>query len=285
VEKKSVVGHNALELAYERGSKEMVDLLLQLRPDLLAKSQVPLSYLCKTGDLEGLRKILEEQIRSPLTPKIFPSYTSGCPLHESVVNGRLDVLRFFLEEAKVDANSTDLAYSSVPCFNVLAEGKTAFSDEQSVHVAELLAQHGAKLNVVDVGGRSSLSQCVSSGNVPLMKWLCTTGGLKVREHVGAHSLYYHAFLAKKNKMDMLNLLFELGLDVNVADATGTTLLMQAAQSMSVEVIKWAIGRSATIEARDLAGKTALERFLSSPHGKSSSKAAKEVVALLTVQRL
>lgn len=36
--------------------------------------------------------------------------------------------------------------------------------------------------------------------------------------MGAHSLYYHAFLAKKNKMDMLNLLFELGLDVNVVDA-------------------------------------------------------------------
>ena len=212
-------GQNALMWAAAEGHSDVVEVLLKNSADARLASKAgftPLVFATQKGDAKS--------VRSLLAAGSDPSYT---------LPGGMSVLVVAAAFGKTDA-------------------------------AEALLENGAKVNAADVAGNTALHLAAQAGNVELMKQLLAKGadpnlrtakitpgagrggGGGFFRPVGEQTPLLLA--ARANREDAMRILVASGADPKITAQDGTTLLMSAAGSGHVKVVKYAFELSPDIKA-------------------------------------
>jgi len=116
-----------------------------------------------------------------------------------------------------------------------------------------LLARGADVNAGDKDGRSALNCAAFNGNLAVCRVLVAKGAdLNVAGKVCPLQTAIQA-----RKLDVANLLLDMGADVNCADSTGATPLMRAAEAGDLTLCKRLLDAGATVNATNRLGATAL----------------------------
>ena len=168
-------------------------------------------HAAETSDYLGVTSILHEGADINVVNKEGESL-----LYEAVMGDDFLMIKLLLEGG-IDVNCVCDGHTDTPL--------NCAADMSSVYVAEILIEHGAKINRTD--GRPS----------PLI-----------------HAIRSHEFW---KKLDMVKLLVSRGANIFECNPRGKTLLMFAAEQYNADVLHLLIASGLDPEARDTRGNTAV----------------------------
>ena len=244
-------GQNALMWAAAEGHPEVVDVLLKAGAKASAASLggfTPLVFAAQKGDAKSVVSLL----------------TAGADVNYSIPSGQ---------------SALEIAVTS---------GKN--------QVADVLLAKGANVNSADKLGTTPLHVAAQAGNVELLKKLLAKGAdpnartLKTAPEPGpAAAGPFRAppggltplhLAAKANHEDVMRLLVAAGADPKLKAQDGTTLLMSAAGSGHVAVVKYAFELDPDINAVTATGDNAVHASVSGSIRTSTQPEIAKVVQFL-----
>ncbi|KAJ2547922.1 palmitoyltransferase akr1 [Coemansia sp. RSA 1933] len=146
-------------------------------------------------------------------------------LHVAVLSGSMEIVRYFVEEKRVNVNVRNVLHNVPPLFWAISQVR--------LNVVVYLLDHGADPTLVDSLGYSILHAAVHAGAVFILVYLATT-------QVSA-----------------------FGYTIDVGDSQGITPLMWAVCQRRIEIVEFLLRIGANINAQDKTGKTPLHYSLMS----------------------
>lgn len=245
---------------------EVAEILLKNEAKIDAgdvRGKTPFYYLLKNGNM----KII----------KLFLSYYASVKaeiegdvdlLLETVKsNKNPDVIQLLIDNGSTvnivwgDKNDEDVAGPMYfgryleNCFKQSWKGKTplhlAMINDDNSKVAEVLIKNGASLNIKDEFGQTPLHYLVMNSSAETIK-LCLTFNFDVNVvNKEEENLLFSAANSNKN-VEVLQLLIDLGLDVNHRNRSGQTALNRvfASENKKIEKIKCLLKNGANISTTD-----------------------------------
>jgi ankyrin repeat protein len=179
-------GNTALHLAAVDSDIDLIRmLLLEGDADIFIKNnkhETPLHLAVKTGNLEGVRCLIDLGTKSKKYPHGDPALCAAAlakrnadrdtPLHLAALRGDLAIVKYLLRKgAVVTSRNSDAATAlELAIFNGHIEV-----------VAYLLTKGGNKINETDIDGHTLLHQAAMHGKSHLIKWLLSQDGVNVFE--------------------------------------------------------------------------------------------------------
>ncbi|CAN6587042.1 unnamed protein product [Malus baccata var. baccata] len=266
-------GQSLLHLAVAQGRPDLVQLLLEFKPDVEAQSRsgsTPLEAAASKG--EAL--IVELLMARRASTERSESSTWG-PIHLAAGGGHVEVLRLLIiKGANVDALTKD--------------GSTALHlavEERRRDCARLLLASGAKAGVRDGrDGDTPLHIAASMGDEYMVKLLLQKGANKdIRNFAGltaydvalenGHTRLFDALrlgdslciAARKGEVRTIVRLLETGATINGRDQHGWTALHRACFKGNIEVVRTLLEKGVDVDAKDEDGYTALHCAVESGH--------------------
>ena len=264
------ISKSTFDLVVDRGSKELVELLLAHGVNVnvdLGHGRTALMIAASKSNKEMIELLIEHG--ADVNSAISEQYRVGWDyisvgttvLMEVVKNGSLEITKLLLEHG-ADVNAVD------------ADGWSALTyavNGGSKELVELLIAHGADINTdcnfttavknkemlaillnnkLDVDkiaeSAEALSAAVDCSNKEAVELLINHGAdVKTTALLNCHTI------------EIAKLLIDHGADVNVADEHGKTALIVAAKNSNKEMIELLIKHSANVNAADESGYTAL----------------------------
>ena len=197
------------------------------------------------------------------------------------------------------ARGSPLYYASLCGFRDLAEHIINVSPEQinatggrrhsplaaalckaHFHVAELLLQHGASVDVTDYNNQTLLQAASAEGRSDAVRWLVDHGA-DMHSQRNDHVTLIH-LAAANGHSEVIQTLLKYGVDIDSADNDGKTALHLASSSGKVEIVRLLLehGADANLEDNDgynplsLTWTTEIERLLLD-HGASPQQAREQ----------
>ncbi|KAI3443381.1 hypothetical protein Pfo_000046 [Paulownia fortunei] len=282
-------GQSLLHLAIAQSRPDLVQLLLEFKPDIEAHSRSGSSPL-EAAAASGEALIVELLLAHKASPERSESSTWG-PIHLAAGNGRGEVLRhLLLKGANVNALTKDgntalhLAVEERrrDCARLLnaSDGDTplhiasTLGDEQMV---KLLLHKGANKDVRNKTGKRAYDLAAENGHTKLFDALrlgdnlclaARKGELRLilgllekgasingRDQNGWSALHRASF---KGRIDAARALIDKGIDINAKDVEGYTALHCSVESGQSDVIELLVKKGADVEARTNKGVTALQ---------------------------
>ena len=172
------------------------------------------------------------------------------------------------------ARGSPLYYASLCGFRGLAEHIINISPEQTnaiggrrhsplaaalckghFHVAELLLQHGASVDVTDYNNQTLLQAASVDGHSDVVRWLFERGA---DAHSQRNDYVSPIHLAAANgHREVIQTLLECGVDIHSTDKDGRTPLHLASSSGNVEIVRLLLERGADATSVDQDGCTPL----------------------------
>ncbi len=201
-------GQNALMWAAAEGHCEIVDYLIKRGADVKAVSKggfTPLVFAAQKGDVQSVKSLLD----AGLSPNYVLS-NGASVLGVAVTGGKADVVKVLLDH-NVNVNSAD------------KDGNTPLhvaSQSGNLEVVKALLAKGADVNALTM-------KITPAGK----------GGNPFRAPVGQQTALLLA--AKANHEDVMRALVAAGANPKIKGQDGTTLLMAAAGSGHLDVVKYA----------------------------------------------
>ena len=172
--------------------------------------------------------------------------TRGSPLYYASLCGFRDLAEHIIKLHPEQVNATGGRRHS-PLAAALSKGH--------FHVAELLLQHGASMDVTNYDNQTLLLAASVDGQSDVTRWLLDHGADmgSPRDDLGAP---IHLATANGHP-DVIQTLLEYGVDIDSADNDGRTALHLASSSGKVEIVRLLLDRGANANAVDKDGCTPL----------------------------
>lgn len=272
---------SALTYAVNDGNIKIIRLLVKKGADLniLDEDGTPLLHKAVLTD----SSVVQELIRLGIDPDV-KNADGFTALDEAISDDEVDSVRVLLEGG-ADLNvipNDGLGYS------LLIDAANKGNDE----IVSLLIKHGAKVNYISPGGYTALSKAVSKQSVPTIRALIDGGADVNMKNSYGHSLLVDAithyrrpdlsvvkvlvdsgvnihsvdkqgkslghFLSSSRKnIEAIDLLVDLGLDINVFSLASYTPLMNASYNGDIKAVKWALSKGAKPNLTNKYGNSAL----------------------------
>ncbi|KAL7092388.1 hypothetical protein ACP275_12G161900 [Erythranthe tilingii] len=259
-------GQSLLHLAISQARPDLVQLLLEFRPDLEARGRSGTSPL-EAAAASGEALIVELLLAHRASPERSESSTWG-PIHLAAGNGHIEVLRHLLlkganvnaatkdgnftalhlavEERRRDCAKLLLANSAATDIKNSSDGETplhvvsSLGDEQMV---KLLLHRGANKDIRNKAGKTAYDLAAENGHAKLFDALRLGDSLCVA--------------ARKGELRMIVRLLDNGALINGRDQNGWTGLHRAAFKGRADVARTLIEKGIDVNAKDECGYTAL----------------------------
>jgi ankyrin repeat protein len=175
----------------------------------------------------------------------------GAPLDRAASKGSVDISVVLIDAgANLEAPGPG---GSHPLHFAAMRGKT--------EVAKLLIARGAEIDALDDGGRTPLIAATLTAqdidNVEMIKFLLSAKADPKRQENVYHMTPLH-FGAAKNLGSVVQLLLDVGVDVNLRDGQGDTPLHHASADGRVDMVKFLIMHGADVNAANDKGEMPLK---------------------------
>lgn len=265
-------GQTLLHLAINRGRADLVQLLLEFKPDVEAHNRsgsTPLEVAAAAGEALIVELLLAHRANTERSQS-----SAFGPIHLAAREGHKEVLRLLmLKGADADAvtrdGNTSLHLSAV---------------ERRRDCSRLLLASGARADAQNKDGDTPLHIAAGLGDEPMVKLLLQKGANKdIRNRSGktaydvaaeyGHSRLYDALslgdqlcaAARKGEVRTIQRLLENGAAINGRDQHGWTALHRASLKGRTEAVRALIEKGVDIDAREEDGYTALHCAVESGH--------------------
>ncbi|WP_264735341.1 ankyrin repeat domain-containing protein [Wolbachia endosymbiont (group A) of Rhinocyllus conicus] len=266
---KGPYGKKPIHVAAENNSKDIIELFLSKGVginDTDKQGYTPLHYAAWRGRLEVAKFLIEEYANSifkynngstlpcdaPLSNHFhiikcsigekdileIKDNSGRVPLHCAASNGKLDVVKYFIDEEKVDVNIKDNGYWT-PLHWASWGGH--------LDIAKYLVDKRANINAKDKGSKIPLNVAIDQKHNDVVKYL-EQAQLDLDKEL--------LIAAKGGDLNKVIGLISKGANVNVKDNNDDTPLHLAVGYL--DVVKYLISKGANINAKCKAGKTTLD---------------------------
>ncbi|KAJ2706488.1 palmitoyltransferase akr1 [Coemansia spiralis] len=170
------------------------------------------------GDLDTARRLIDE-VGVPTTVTDDQGNTL---VHTGVCGGSIDLMRYLVDEKRLDVNASDNEFRATPLF-------WAISNRRLEMIVFLVAR-GADARHTDSNRNSVLHAAVHSGSIAALAFLLSTQLSVLGNSVDildTHGMTPLMWAAYQSKQDILELLLRLGASVNMQDGSGKSALHYA----------------------------------------------------------
>lgn len=251
-------GYTAVFEAAEHGQAEAVKFLLaQGAPDTHGSETYTLLHAAAYGGslelvkwlVETRKMAVDEPPHQGLTPFLYALYKGHgdvaryllargarprqtddygrTALMLAAENGDLELVTRLVERDKLDLKARNQWQEDALIYAVAAG---------QLEVSQYLVARGLSLNQVSDSGQTPLMLAVKKGSPGLIGWMLSAGSeLDARDDEGYTALANAAFAGRD---DLVRRLLSLGADPRRNYRGGETLLMLAAQNLSLELVQW-----------------------------------------------
>jgi len=230
VNSKDKKGRTPLHYASINKHVDVIQLLLQYDADINIADETnstPLHLASGDGHAVVAKLLIEHN--ADINARDEMNWT---PLHLASINGRVEVVKLLLEHW---TNPDSRDYTSATSLHWA-------SRNGHVEVVRLLLEHGSAIHSRDYGGETPLDCAAMSANVQVAKVLLEHGADTNWTQLHWATTYGHA--------EFVELLLELGVDVNARDGKGSISLHLASSGGYVGIIELLINHGAEVNARD-----------------------------------
>lgn len=254
---------NALEAAIMTQQDEIAKIIQEANPNLVANvEQWNVALEDDFENMEDMETQIEEQENMWKMESLVEE--SNNPFHVAVIKGELEKVKKLIESGNVDVNGEDssgrLCISYAACMKnkemvdlLLKHG----ADINKIDHHPWL-QSGWGFTIGVEGGWGSLHYAVDTGNVEMLEFMIARGAdvnMKATKETGINPLY---MAVKIENVNMIKAILKGGANWNLYYDNGSnTILHDAAQSGKIKRMQLICDLGADIEARDKWGNTPL----------------------------
>lgn len=292
LEVKNEKGFTPVYTAYAKKHFEIMKFLINQGADIKKPAEKGFTLLhiaSQDGNLDVVKFLIEKGIS--VNTKTVESRNA---LQIATVEGYLDIARILIENGanlalKTPLGLTCLHYASkkqhlemMKLFirhgaNVDALTKKKYSPlhfavkYQRLDAVRLLVANKANLRIKTAEGETALCIAIRLGNLEIAKMLIEETDIiqdQQKKYEVLKTTYHSSRTAyHPNHLGILRLIFEKGLDVNLKDAAGNTLLHVASNDGKIEIVQFLLEMGADINARAEEGITPLHSACLNGHEK------------------
>ncbi|KAI9147082.1 ankyrin repeat protein [Paramyrothecium foliicola] len=221
---KDVLGLTMLHWAAARGNKEMVDLIIERREELInILDNQKQTALCHSV-LKGWTAVVEILLRAKADTGISDE-TGRTVLHHAAREGNWEIVRLLVSN-KADPHARD--GQKKKAWQLAAEG--------GFHrIVGLLLEKEVYHNLQSQQMEDLLFRMISGGPLPMVRLLLDKGVNKNAKNRYGDTLIIHA--AIHHREDIFRLLLSRGADTNISGVWGNTPLLQAAKGGNANMIR------------------------------------------------
>jgi ankyrin repeat protein/transglutaminase-like putative cysteine protease len=260
IEAENIKGETPLQLASNRGHREITELLR-------AKvSETSIHGAARLGALDKVKAFLEKGV--DVNAKDAEGMT---PLHLAAYGGHREIVEFLLSQgADVHAKDNDgrtpldvaLSKRRKDVLKLLAE---AGADIATIHMAAFVGslgklrsfvQTGTDVDARDENGRTPLLRAITGKHVDAVKFLIEAGADLNRRDEQGYVPLVHALWTPDS--DVVKLLLNNEADVHAKDTSGYTPLHWAVMMGSKELTKLMLEAGADVSAESTTGETPVD---------------------------
>jgi ankyrin repeat protein len=138
-----------------------------------------------------------------------------------------------------------------------------FAEFGRADVVKLLLDRGARVDAEGHYSQTALGKAANQATLELITLLLSRGANPRYRGWNKSTVLHFAANAERSNVEILDYLFELGLEVNVRDDQGLTPLHWAAMFGHEDNLKWLLGHGADPKLKSEKGKTALNLAMES----------------------
>ena len=209
----------------------------------LSRGFTPLRIAAVFGHLDLIRGLISRGANPELK-----ALEGSSVLHQAVYGGHLDVVKFFVEEIKIDVNVQQ---------NDGTRPIMWAYQRAHLEVIAYLLERGARLDFYTKDGWSVLTEAVRSGDLNLVRAVLdkTLPDLRDLSTNGVNPLLVACQYDAASYYPIAELLVEKGALIEGAGKTGHLPLVTAAAAGSVEVVRMLVAKGANVNAAQSDGNT------------------------------
>ena len=236
-------GLTPLHYAVQHRNLHNMQFLVESGAEILIKDDEGLSPLYYAVQQES-EDMVSYLVASANSAKF--KYSKGwlTPLHQAVIQGKYEIVRYLVELAA--ENNYDISSSS-PLFCIPLY--------ENFDVVRFLVESGAEINSKNEKGFTPLHKAVQENNLDIVRYLVESGADINDKTSGGLTPLQEAVL-KKN-LDIVRYLVESGADINYRTSGGFILLHDAVQQENLDIVRYLVESGADINYRTSSGFTSL----------------------------
>jgi len=193
--------------------------------------------LIKTGNINELKEVLKDSNHN-LNHEI---YEDKIPIHIAVENNKIEIVKYLIEEKKVNINIREIYNRRTPLHIASQRG---FLD-----IVKYLIEKGANINIVDVLYETACQLSIKHKHVDVAKYFIEYFKTNnINNRAGFNGDYYIHTAVSQNSIEIVKLLIENKIcNVYMENNYTKTPLIMACEIGSIEIVKYLVEKGSDID--------------------------------------